>query len=541
MQHPASRRYFTFIWLIFTLSLLTSCSNSNTSSRDHEVFRYNEQYQISTLDPAFARNPSIIWPVNQLFNGLVQLDNDLNVVPDIAKSWEISDDAMTYTFTLRDDVFYHKHEQFKTPDSTRKVVAEDFVYSFDRLTDDRVASPGGWVLGNVESYQATNDSTFTIQLTKPFPAYLGLLSMRYCSVVPREIVEHYGSEFRSHPIGTGPFKFKRWEEGVKLVFRKNELYYEKDEEGNALPYLEAVAITFLPDKQSEFLQFAQGNIDFLNSLDPSYKDELLTSSGSLREKYQDDVNMVKSPHLNTEYIGFFLGSDTPEVQSELLRKAVNYGFDRQKMITYLRNGIGEPAVHGFIPKGLPGYEKIEGYGYDVTLSRKLIQQYIQETGDTEPQLTIGTNSQYLDICEYIQRELQKAGLDIKIEVMPPSTLRQMKSSGELDAFRASWIADYPDAENYLSLFYSKNFTPNGPNYTHFSDAEFDQMYKASLSINDVEERKKLYAKMDSLAMSKAPIVPLYYDEVVRFTRKNISGFTPNAQNFLVLKRVKKSR
>ena len=529
-----------FVSAIVSITILAGCSSDKNSKRDHLVFRYNEQYQISTLDPAFARNPSIIWPVNQLFNGLVQLDNDLNVVPDIAKSWEVSDDAMTYNFTLRDDVFYHKHKQFKNADSTRRVVAQDFVYSFDRLTDDRVASPGGWVLGNVESYTATNDSTFTIQLTKPFPAYLGLLSMRYCSVVPQEIVEHYGSEFRSNPIGTGPFKFKRWEEGVKLVFRKNELYYEKDEDGNSLPYLEAVAITFLPDKQSEFLQFAQGNLDFLNSLDPSYKDELLTSSGSLRKKYQDDVNMVKSPHLNTEYIGFYLDSNTPEVQSELLRKALNYGFDREKMITYLRNGIGVPAVHGFIPKGLPGYEKIDGYSYDPTLSRKLIQQYIEETGDTEPQLTIGTNSQYLDICEYIQRELQKAGLDVNIEVMPPSTLRQMKSSGELDALRASWIADYPDAENYLSLFYSKNFTPNGPNYTHFSDETFDQMYEASLSINDVNERKELYARMDSLAMSKAPIVPLYYDEVVRFTRKNISGFTPNAQNFLVLKRVKKS-
>ena len=529
-----------FVSAIVSITILAGCSSDKDSKRDHLVFRYNEQYQISTLDPAFARNPSIIWPVNQLFNGLVQLDNDLNVVPDIAKSWEVSDDAMTYNFTLRDDVFYHKHKQFKNADSTRRVVAQDFVYSFDRLTDDRVASPGGWVLGNVESYTATNDSTFTIQLTKPFPAYLGLLSMRYCSVVPQEIVKHYGSEFRSNPIGTGPFKFKRWEEGVKLVFRKNELYYEKDEDGNSLPYLEAVAITFLPDKQSEFLQFAQGNLDFLNSLDPSYKDELLTSSGSLRKKYQDDVNMVKSPHLNTEYIGFYLDSNTPEVQSELLRKALNYGFDREKMITYLRNGIGVPAVHGFIPKGLPGYEKIDGYSYDPTLSRKLIQQYIEETGDTEPQLTIGTNSQYLDICEYIQRELQKAGLDVNIEVMPPSTLRQMKSSGELDAFRASWIADYPDAENYLSLFYSKNFTPNGPNYTHFSDETFDQMYEASLSINDVNERKELYARMDSLAMSKAPIVPLYYDEVVRFTRKNVSGFTPNAQNFLVLKRVKKS-
>jgi ABC-type transport system substrate-binding protein len=527
--------------LLVVLCFTESCNSLEKENKDHLVFRYNEQYQISTLDPAFARNPSIIWPVNQLFNGLVQLDDNLDVMPDIAASWTVSEDALTYSFNLRKDVRFHKHGQFKTADSSRYVVAKDFTYSFDRLTDPKVASPGSWVLGNVEHYQATNDSTLVIQLKQPFPAFLGLLSMRYCSVVPEEIVRHYGNDFRSHPIGTGPFKFKRWEEGVKLVFRKNEQYYEVDDQGVQLPYLEAVAITFLPDKQSEFLQFAQGNIDFLNSLDPSYKDELLTASGRLREKYQASVNLVKSPHLNTEYIGFFLGSETPEVQSEVLRKAVNYGFDRHKMITYLRNGVGEPAIHGFIPKGLPGFDNIEGYSYKPVMARKLIRQYKKETGDQNPQLTIGTNSQYLDICEYIQRELEKSGLQVKIEVMPPSTLRQMKSSGELDAFRASWIADYPDAENYLSLFYSKNFTPNGPNYTHFKSAAFDSIYEHSLSMTDIGQRKLLYTQMDSMIISKAPIIPLYYDEIVRFTRKNISGFTPNAQNFLVLKHVKKSK
>ena len=528
--------------LLFLVSIvLTACSSSSSNDRDHLVFRYNEQYQISTLDPAFARNPSIIWPTNQLFNGLVQLDDSLNVRPDIAKHWTVSEDALRYTFTLRDDVKFHKHVQFKTTDSTRYVNAQDFEYSFNRLTDPKVASPGSWVLNKVASYKATTDSTFTIQLKQAFPAFLGLLSMRYCSVVPKEIVSFYGNDFRSNPIGTGPFQFKRWEEGVKLVFRKNPLYYEYDTQGVQLPYLEAVAITFLPDKQSEFLQFAQGNIDFLNSLDPSYKDELLTPSGRLREKYKANVDLSVSPQLNTEYIGFFLGSKSQAVQSELLRKAVNYGFDRKKMITYLRNGIGEPAIHGFIPMGLPGFDYLAGYEYDGALSRKLIKQYIKETGDTQPEISIGTNSQYLDICEYIQRELEKSGLSVKVEVMPPSTLRQMKSSGELDTFRASWIADYPDAENYLSLFYSKNFTPNGPNYTHFKDIIYDSLYEHSLSMTDIEKRKVIYTQMDSIIVSKAPIIPLYYDQVVRFTRKNISGLTPNPQNFLVLKRVKKRK
>ncbi|NER11996.1 ABC transporter substrate-binding protein [Leptobacterium flavescens] len=520
------------------LLLFLSCDSSESKERDHLVFRYNEHSNITSLDPAFARNPPNIWPINQIFNGLVQLDDSLLIKPEIAKKWTVSEDALTYTFELRKDVYFHKSPLFGK-DSTRTVKASDFVYSFNRLKDENVASPGSWVLSNVAGYEALNDSVLQIRLKQPFPAFLGLMSMRYCAVVPKEVADHYGSDFRSHPIGTGPFKFKRWDENIKLVLRKNELYFEKDRNGKQLPYLEAVAVTFLPDKQSEFLQFVQGNLDFLNSLDNSYKDEILTSSGSLSDKYSGEVNLISGPYLNTEYLGFFLGSENSEVNSELLRKAVNYGFDRDKMMKFLRNGIGFPAVNGFIPKGMPGFDNIEGYTYQPQKAKELIEEYKKLSGNPKPAISIGTNSNYLDFCEYIQRELQKIGLEVKIDVMPPSTLRQLKSTGKLDAFRASWIADYPDAENYLSLYYSGNFTPNGPNYTHFSNSLYDNWYKTAMQEVDLEKRLNLYRKMDSLIIDKAPIVPLYYDEITRFTRKNVKGLGINPINLLVLKHVSK--
>lgn len=529
------------------ISTFASCGKDRETERDHLVFRYNEHGNIPTLDPAFARNPQAIWPDNQLYNGLVQLDDSLNIKPDIAKSWIINDSTYTYTFFLRNDVYFHQNKAFAqkglhSPTRyTRKVVAQDFVYSFDRLTDEKVASSGSWVMNYVKSYKAIDENTLVIQLKQPFPAFLGLLSMRYCSVVPKEAVEFYGNEFRRNPVGTGPFQFKMWEENIKLVFRKNPLYFERDEHGNKLPYLEAVAITFLPDKQSEFLQFAQGKLDFISGLDGSYKDELLNSQGELQSKYTNFAYMITGPYLNTEYFGFFLGANTPEIKSKVLRQAINYGFDRNKMVKYLRNGIGIPANHGFIPKGLPGYDEIAGYTYKPEKAKLLLEQYKSETGDLKPEITIGTNSQYLDLCEYVQRELEKIGITVTIDVMPPSTLRQMKSSGELDIFRASWIADYPDAENYLSLFYSPNFAPNGPNYMHFKNATYDSLYLKSLSISNIEKRKVLYTKMDSIIVEEAPVVPLFYDMAVRFVNKKISGLGINPQNFLVLKRVKKEK
>ncbi|RED42996.1 peptide/nickel transport system substrate-binding protein [Winogradskyella eximia] len=519
--------------------MIFSCSSKENNELDHLVFRYNEHKNIGSLDPAFSKDLADIWATHQLFNGLVQMDDQLNVKPCIAKKWTITDSAKTYTFTLRKDVYFHKHNLFGK-DSTRTTTASDFEYSFNRLRDNTIASPGSWVLNKVEDFSAINDSTFQIRLKQPFPAFLGLLTMKYCSVVPKEIVEHYGNDFRSNPIGTGPFKFKRWEENLKLVFRRNNHYFETDDKGQQLPYLEAIAITFLPDKQSEFLQFAQGNIDFVSGLDGSYKDEILTAEGKLRTNYAEDVKMIRGPYLNTEYLAFFMETDVNTIKSLKLRKAINVGFDRSKMMTYLRNGIGIPANGGFIPKGLPGFDASIGYTYQPDLAKQLVSEFKAETGINQPEITLTTTSNYLSFCEFIQRELQKTGLLVNVDVIPPSSLKDSKANGQLDFFRASWIADYPDAENYLSLYYSKNFAPNGPNYTHFKNEVFDRMYEAAYLETDPDLRAQLYTKMDALIMDSAPIVPLFYDEVVRFTRKHVNGLGINATNLLELKSVRKS-
>ncbi|MCX7550175.1 ABC transporter substrate-binding protein [Xanthomarina sp. F2636L] len=523
--------------LLFLLFLLFfNCTRNNKENLN--VFRYNEHKNIGSLDPAFAKDNADIWAVNQLFNGLVQMDEELHVQPSISKEWRISEDALTYSFFLRNDVYFHKHYLFGK-DSTRTVKALDFEYSFNRLINKEIASPGSWVLNKVDSFRAVNDSLFQIKLKQPFPAFLGLLTMKYCSVIPKEIVEHYNGNFRSNPIGTGPFKFKRWEENIKLVFRKNNNYFERDTKGNKLPYLEAVAITFLPDKQSEFLQFIQGNLDYVSGLDASYKDEILTAKGELRNLYSEEVNMIRGPYLNTEYLAFYMDSKMPEIQSSLLRKAVNLGFDRQKMMMYLRNGIGIPANGGFIPKGLPGFNETIGFTYQPKKAKQLIEQFKAESGNNKPEITITTTSNYLSFCEFIQRELQKIGLKINVDVIPAATLKDAKANGKLDMFRASWVADYPDAENYLSLYYSKNFAPNGPNYTHFKNEQFDLWYEQAFMETNTLKREKLYLRMDSLVMNQTPIVPLFYDEVVRFTGKSIEGLGINPINLLDLKYVNK--
>ena len=536
-QHYLPAIYRLGILLLFISEI--ACSTGPQTDRSHLVFRYNEDGNITSLDPAFSRNLENIWATTHLFNGLVQLNDNLEVIPDVAEQWNVSADGLLYEFKIREDVYFHKHPGFGNK-KTRRVTASDFVYSLKRLLDPQLASPGGWVLQNVKNIEAKNDRQLTITLKKPFPAFLGLLSMRYCSVIPHEIANIKGVDFRKNPIGTGPFAFKNWEENVKLVLRKNPLYFERDEKGEALPYLEAIAITFVPDKQSEFMLFLQGKLDLLNSLDNSYKDELLTQEGQLSENYRKKISLQKGPYLNTEYLGFYLDSPSNIIQSPAIREAINIGFDRKKMMTYLRNNIGFEGDKGFIPKGLPGHPENRLLEYQPEKAAALVKNFEKQTGK-KALITLATDPNYVDLCEYIQRELQKIGISIKVDVMPPATLKKARSQGKLEMFRSNWIADYPDAENYLSLFYSKNLSPSGPNYTHFNNDTFDSYYQDSFMINDADKRSKHYKTMDSLAMSRHPLVPLFYDQVVRFTQKEVEGLTLNPINVLKLKKVWKTK
>ena len=514
--------------------LMVGCSHHRHD--DKMIFRYNESAGIATLDPAFAKDQSIIWPCRQLYNGLVELsttdcegqgDDAMQVMPSVAKRWNISTDGLTYTFTLRDDVLFHEPVH-------RTVTATDFVYSFNRIIDPDVASPGAWIFSDVESFTAPDDTTFVIRLKKPFAPFLSQLGMVYCSVVPREEVERWGKDYRSHPCGTGPFKFQYWKEGVKLVLRKNPDYFEKDEEGNALPYLDAVAVTFIVDRQTVFLEFVKGSLDFMNSLDASYKDEILNPDGSLKAKYADRIDMVSTPYLNTEYLGFNMNEELGK--SLKLRQAINCGFDRRKMMRYLRNNIGAPGVGGFIPKGLPGYSDC-GYEYNPERAKQLLAEAGYPGGKGLQKLKLSTTSNYLDLCKYIQQQLGLIGIDVQVDVNPPAALREQIAQGKAGWFRGSWVADYPDAENYLSLFYSPNHSPAGPNYTRFTSKEFDRLYSEARSCTNPERREDLYRRMDRLVMEQAPVMVLYYDQILHFTHKNVSGLRTNAMNTLDLRRV----
>jgi oligopeptide transport system substrate-binding protein len=534
------------IWLLLLVcAVLPACSSKKNEKR--KAFRYNETTGIASLDPAFAKNQSIIWPVHQLFNTLVETDSNLNIVPSLAYRWDVSEDRLTYVFHLRNDVFFHDSEAFPQSNG-RKMTAGDVVYSYQRIIDPATASSGAWIFNNriaaVNAFSALDDSTFQLKLARPFNPILGLLSMQYCSVVPREAVEKYGKDFRSHPCGTGPFKFKSWEEGQALILLKNEKYFERDEQGNMLPYLDAIKISFNDSKATEFLLFQQQQLDFINDIDASFKDEVLTRKGELRKDWVGKIRLSKHPYLNTEYLGILVDPQNALVKNsplgmQKIRAAINYGFDRRKMMMYLRNSIGIPAESGFVPAGLPSFDSsiVKGYHYDVRRARQLLAEAGYPDGKGLPPIKLLTIPIYADLASFIARELEDIGLKVQVDAVQKSFLLEQTAKSSAAFFRGSWIADYPDAENYLSCFYSKN--PSPPNYTRYKNPQFDELYEQSLIEQDYDKRLSLYRQMDALIVRDAPVVPLWYDEVIHLVQPEIKGFQPNGLNLLELRRLRK--
>ena len=533
--------------VLFASLFMVCCHTGFDNPENLTVFRYNEAANIGSLDPIYARNQSNIWAASQIFNGLVALDAQLDVKPALAYKWDVSENGLRYTFKLRSDIYFHDDDCF--PNGVgRQVTASDFIFSFSRLVHPSLNAPGSWVMNAVARnddgrlrIEAPNDTTLVITLQQVFPPFLNLLSMTYCSVVPYEAVEKYMADFRNNPVGTGPFYLTYWKEGVKMVLRKNEKYFEYEGD-DRLPFLDAVSISFIIDRQTAFLEFVKGNLDFLSSVDASYKDELLTPDGNLQPRYHDRFKKISMPFLNTEYLGILVDTvslpDNWPLRDKKIRQAINMGFDRQKMIAFLRNNLGTPAHGGFVPIGMPGFvDNTGGYFYDPDKARQLLKEAGYPGGEGMPPIRLHTNAAYQDIAQYIQHELSRIGIKVLIDVMPPATIREMMAKGEARFFRASWIADYPDAENYLALFYSKNRAPAGPNYTMFSNKMFDNLYEEAMSVIVDSIRHKLYHQMDSIIIEEAPVAFLFYDQSVRFVPKHVEGMSNNPLNHLDLRRV----
>ena len=521
-------------WCVLTACVLLAiwgCGNHQPYDPS-TVFRYNESAAITSLDPAAARSLEHMWVVDQLYDGLVELGSDLQVKPCLAQSWTYDSLTLQYTFTLRDDV------RFTTG---KGLTAQDVVHSLERLRNPGVMSSGGWILDKVKSggIKALSDQEVQMTMTEPYPPFLGLLSTAYGSVMDAEWAAAHQDELRNTPAGSGPFQLAWWLSDAGLVLHRNPQYWEKDEDGQPLPYLEAVHIDVVQDMGAEYLGLSQGRYDFMSGLHPAFMETLLDEKGELREAHQGDLVLRRTPFLKTDYLGIVLdGESTPEaLRDTRVRRAMSLAIDRQGLAQHLRRNVVFPTDH-FVPPSMLGESMPQPTSQQLDSARALLADAGYPDGFGPIQLS--TTSDYVDLCAALQHDWQKVGLEVQVDVVPASVHRERVAQGETTMFYKSWLADHADAENFLGLFLEANFAPNGPNYTHYSNPEFERGFqRALISMDNDSLRIEQYKKLDKMVHRDMPVIPLFHDQVSHFLGVDVQGWEVHPVNRLDLRRVRK--
>ncbi len=507
-----------------------------------------------------ASNYASLWPVMQVYEGLLEFGTKMNIKPMLAASYTISSDGLTYIFKLRSGVRFHNDDCF--PDKMgRPVSSKDFKYCFERVCDPRSKTRGAWLfrdrvkgaaefidgfqpgktpLNEITGIQCPDDSTIIITLTKPFAPFLSILTMGYAFVYPHEAIEFYKENFGYHPVGTGPFKFVKWSFDRELVFEKNQDYWDKNPDGSPRISLDGFTVSFIRSPETAFLDFIDGRFDYYDP-SPEILDQILDENGKLLPKY--DFEMLRQPWLNTVYLAIQLdrnmpgGKNNPLSGNKKLRQAISYAIDREKLVKYVLRYKGKPAENGPIPPGMPGYsEKVNGYKYDKEKAMKLLEEagYPQGKG-LNLTLTISNAETSKLTGEAVQGQLKEIGIDMKLDFIQGSTLRSSQVGGELPFWRADWGADYFDSENFMALFYSKNWTPKGPDYTHYANSKIDSLYELGLKLTEFSARQKIYNQMEELIIEDAPWILLLYNEIVYLKNRKLKGLYIDGLNNLILK------
>jgi len=488
--------------------------------------------------------------------GLVEYDKVAKLQPLIAKSYEVSPDGKTYTFHLRGDVYFHDDKCFPGGKG-RKVTASDFKYCYERVCDPRAKTRGLWVyrdkvegaeefaaapdkVKGITGFIAQDDSTFIIKLVQPFAPFLSILTMPYGYVYPRETVEMYKEDFGFRIVGTGPYKFVKWDVDKELACARNENYWAKDKDGGALPKIDGFSVSFIRSPETEFLDFKEGRLDFQKpSIDVF---GLITDDkGELKPEY--NFELIKQPYLNTVYLGTMLnvkmegGSANPLAENKKLRQAINYAIDREKICKFILKNKGTPGVNGPLPVGMPGYSQdVKGYSYDKQKAIELLKEagYPEGKGLTL-KLVYHNDESQRELCEALQAQLKEIGVNLQIEEMLGATHRSAQNEGKLGFWRANWGADYYDPENYYALFYSKNETPVGPNTSHYKNPKVDSLYELGLKLTDFSERMKVYNEIDKQVFEDSPWIIVYYNKYIYLKQKRVQGMYVDGLGIINLK------
>ncbi len=462
------------------------------------TYRRPLEFNPRTLDPALATDMYAVMVIQQIFDGLVQFDKDLNVVPAIAKSWKITPDGLTYTFYLREGVKFH---------NGREVTSDDFVYSFARIIDPNTKSPGAQFLdrilgapefqkgrlNRVRGLNSFGKYILEIRLSEPYSPFLSILGMNKFKVVPKETIEKSGIDFGKSPVGTGPFKFVSVTEGQEIILEANQEYFE------GRPFLDKIVFKIFhgAPRKKILKEFKDGNLD--ESFLPPEEIEAVEKGG----KYL----FLKKPMLSLRFYGF--NSLAKPVDNRKLRGAINFAVDKKLILAEIHKNQFNLAK-GILPPGMPGYDpKRDFYPFSYQQAMKLLGEAGFPGGKELPPLDIWSASKSEEAqkeLNEIKTQLAKVGIEcnIRYEINWPN-FESMLRTNRAPIFIYAWYADFPDPDNFLgTLFHSQSKY----NFTAYHNPKVDVLLDQAKTERDYLKRMEMYRKIEEIIMDDAPIIPM---------------------------------
>jgi ABC-type transport system substrate-binding protein len=509
------RRQFRTAPLISTAALAlaflvvaTSCRGVDSAPTRRTLIDSRDREDPRSLDPALSTDVPTGRAVSYVFDGLVRFTPDAQVVPGLARSWDITDGGRTYTFHLRTGVRFHDGAPF---------LSRHVVRSFERVLSPRNTGGIGWplypILGardyaegrgqSIAGLSATDDSTVVIRLAEPFSVFIKMLAMPAAHIVPDNPPANFGQQ----PVGTGPWKFVEWRHDDYLLFARNDEYFD------GVPQAESLRARIIPEPSTAVAEFESGNVDIL------YVPEAETRNWEQTDEKR--ARLVSAPALRLWYVG--INTTRGPLRDARVRQALNYAVDVQAIWERMMSRRGTIA-NGVVPPSLPGADASrQPYGRNVARARELLTAAGYPNG-IDVELWSSQTAPSPRIAQAIQAYLAEAGIRVRLQQRDAPSVREAARNGQVDLFLKDWFADYPDAENFLYPLLHSNNRGQGGNISFYSNPQFDRIVNQARVELDDARRTALYTQADSLAFADAPMIYLWFYTDMLAVQPWIQGF-----------------
>ena len=514
---------FLVLLLVFSVGLVfVRPSPLRTQDRDPgaagTVYRRPLGHDPKTLDPARVSDIYSLSVSQQIFDGLVQYDSALTIVPALAEFWRASRDGAVWTFNLRHGVKLHHG---------REVNADDVVYSFARILDPKTRSGAAELFLNIKGARefregraksvsglvALDRRTVQVTLDDHVAPFVAIAAVGHAKIVPRDLVESQGEAFGAQPVGTGPFRFVRWDRGREIVLEANAEYFD------GAPRLTRLLFRIFPGEQRDAMQeeFQKGNLE--DAPVPARVDRraLATSGGYI---------YVKRPMISARFYGF--NTRAKPLNDRRVRQAIVQAIDRETIVEGVYLGQVTYA-RGVLPPGMLGFNPgLTGYPYDPARARELLAQAGYPGGRGLPPLTIWSGARQADIVRehaLIKKWLAAVGITADFQYNTDwQAFSKMLDDGKLPIFLYAWYADVPDPDNFLTkLFHSKS--PR--NFFGYANPVVDELLTGARSAGDIQRRVELYRRAEQLILDDAPIVPVFHRAYERLFQSYVRSVEVN--------------